>query len=174
MAKSYCRCCDTRFNKEAFLFTLCPVCKTPNVKSVLPAVFAVNRSIDLDWLDDEEGNGTNLSYENALKEHKLTCDDEECRTEDHNYYNEVYDGEEDTILLGAWKFNGEVYEPDETKEYAAIKQYLGGAPLVTVVWSKELKGFASMCSPCCPNQIDGDSGEGKLLGYALPEDAAEV
>lgn len=90
---------------------------------------------------------------------------------------EWYDGieiDEPEYLIGDWdedKSGKWDVKPDcEEKGFAAVLSYLGGAPIVQVVWSRTTRRVLSMCSPCCPGQADLDSGEGEILAYALPKD----
>lgn len=80
--------------------------------------------------------------------------------------------DEPEYIIGDWKQNDlGVWEavPDcEGKGFAAILGWLGGAPIVHVVWSRTVRTVLSMCSPCCPGQADLDSGQGEIKAYALP------
>jgi len=90
---------------------------------------------------------------------------------------ECVEFDEPDYLIGDWKKDEDgLYVPDEdsTDEgalgFSAILQWLGGAPLITVVWSKHVRYVRSMCSPCCPGQADLDSGEGSILAYAVDDE----
>src|SRR6266545_2379627 len=104
------------------------------------------REIDLDW-----------------EEHQKTCNDTECKSGGHQDWAES--GESGDKLIGFWKKDEQsgLYEPDETKEYAAIVR----SDVVQVVWSQRTVRVPAMCSPCYPGQADLDSGEvtNSLPGY---------
>jgi len=90
---------------------------------------------------------------------------------------ELFYVDEPTYLIGGWQRK----DIDDPYSYApcpgehgfsAIVQWLGGAPIVTVVASKYYTTVRSMCSPCCPGQADLDSGyhEGGYACYSLPSE----
>lgn len=90
---------------------------------------------------------------------------------------ECLEFDEPNYLIGDWKLDSKgLYEPDEDSDdpdklgFSAILQWLGGAPLITIVWSQWVRYVRAMCSPCCPGQADLDSGEGSILAYAVPDD----
>jgi hypothetical protein len=87
---------------------------------------------------------------------------------------ECVDFDEPEYLIGDWQKDDkglyDVVPRCDDAGYAAILGWLGGAPIVHVVWSETTKGVASMCSPCCPGQADLNSGLGNILAYALPSD----
>lgn len=166
--KSYCPSCDTRYEKSAVMVGVCPVCRG-NVRDVQTGVYQkYNQQVDIEFIIDADHRGINLSYEEALNNH--SCEDYGC-TEDswHDEFTESYEPNDETYLIGSWKGSIGEYEPDETGEYAALSR----ADVIQVVWSTHVRGYRSMCSPCYPNQIDCDSGNGELLAYSLPEDAFE-
>lgn len=111
-----------------------------------------------------------LDYETWLKEHKLTC--EACQNDEYCQELEYWECQPgDTKLTGQWikDENGE-YLPDENGEYAAIEN----ESTVQVVWSKTVKRFRSLCSPCYPGQcsVEPDSevlDNSGFLAYVLPE-----
>ena len=93
--------------------------------------------------------------------------------------NETFEVDEDELfdmyceheekLLGDWKKNSEgLWEPDTTKEFAAIVTS-STFNCVQVVWSKYTREVRAMCSPCFPGQADLDSGAGNILCYDLPD-----
>ena len=119
--------------------------------------------------DEVESNGINLTEIDIIEEY---CAENNC-TEDE-IPEDFWDGleiDEATYLIGDWmKFppTGEYMEYPGDCGYSAIVQTLGGAYNVHVTYSKTIAHVASMCSPCCPNQADLDSGDGDIAAYTLP------
>lgn len=78
--------------------------------------------------------------------------------------------DEGEYLIGGWEMVKGKYQPVNEEGFSAIVQWLGGAPIVTVVAGIYYTTVRSMCSPCCPGQADLDSGyqEGGYACYSLP------
>jgi len=123
--------------------------------------------------DEIADNGINLTYEGAMDEHKLGCDDEDCQEMEHQDWRDEYESDGDAMLIGDWKRDSDGdYEPD-------VNGSLGYSALVResvsqVVWSRTIVKVKSMCSPCYPGQADLDSGtDGMIPCYAFPNDMME-
>ena len=119
----------------------------------------------------EYGNGIDLTWEAVvdqyMQEHGLTS---EADIPDNAFdWVEINEPE---YIIGDWEKDEDgVYDHRPRCKgagYAAILSWLGGAPIVHVVWSETVRGVRAMCSPCCPGQADLDSGEGDIEAYALP------
>jgi hypothetical protein len=131
-------------------------------------ITGVMRCTQAVW-EDAYNQGVDLSFDQFEKdyidEHGCPPPDEVC---------ECIEIDEPVFLLGDWEEQPDGnwdYKPRcEGKGFAAILGWLGGAPIVTVVWSETVRTVLSMCSPCCPGQADLDSGAGEILAYALPAD----
>lgn len=116
-------------------------------------------------------HGKNLDEEAAFKEAYATAKAAAEATAEEN-------GEENGEEFDELDFDN-AYEPpdfmiDEPHiegEYEGVKygiSWLGGAPNLWV-WESPHKGAFALCSPCCPNACDGNSGGG-YEGYAIPDD----
>lgn len=84
-----------------------------------------------------------------------------------------YEANEEEWIFGGWEMIKGKYQPVEGEHgFSAIVQWLGGAPIVTVVAGSYYTTVRSMCSPCCPGQADLDSGyhEGGYACYSLPSE----
>lgn len=121
-----------------------------------------------EWYFQENGDYINLDYETWLEEHKLTC--EACQNDEYCPELEYWEYQpSDTKLTGQWiKDENGQYSPDENGEYAAIER----ESTVQVVWSKTVKRFSSLCSPCFPGQVnvdsDSETDDNGFLAYVLP------
>lgn len=133
-------------------------------------VYNIN-NLDPDWVDHEWANGIDLRYAEGLKEHRAQCKDIQCRSGGHEQCTEEfslsYENDHTHMLIGKWNNLNSMYVPAPDGEFAAIMH----DTVIQCVWSRNVQGFRSWCSLCYPIQIDGDSGAGSLLGYALPEGA---
>jgi len=142
------------------------------VREVLTGVID-NNSVPHIWDELGSGNEINLDYENALREHKLECgEDESCAERGHEDWNDEYESQSDTMLIGDWaKDSDGDYVPivNGDKGYAAIVR----ESVSQVVWSRAIAKRKSMCSPCYPMQADLDSGDGTIPCYAFPADMME-
>lgn len=123
--------------------------------------------------EEAYANGIDLSWEDAEKEYKDMHDLADSDEVPQDVLD-TWEFEEPTYIIGDWEL-GEDGNWDhapwiEDKGFAAILGWLGGAPIVHVVWSNTSRCVLSMCSPCCPGQADLDSGAGEILAYALPRD----
>lgn len=114
-----------------------------------------------------ERDGINLTEENFI-ENFIAEHGREPKGEDWG----EFESDEPTWLLGDWKRDddGKLDACAGTDGYSAVLQWLGGAPLVTVVAGNYWTRVRSMCSPCCPGQADIDSGydENGYTCYSLP------
>lgn len=114
------------------------------------------------YIFEDIDHGIDLQFEEHLKE---------CSLEDHEDCECWYDSQEHDILIG-YKKNEQtgLYEIDETAEWSGI--YRGTTSIMQVTHS--IWGIlGAPCSPCYPNQIDGDTA-GELLGYAPPPDLIDI
>jgi hypothetical protein len=173
ITNSMCVSCDTTFNKSgARCGTVCPVCRG-TVREVLTGVID-NNSVPNIWDEIDSDSTVNLTYANALREHAVSCEDEDCISDDHYPETNGWDSDgDDTRLIGDWKFDemtGDC-EPDTEgkKGFAAIVR----ESVSQVVWSRAIAKRKSMCSPCYPMQADLDSGTGTIPCYAFPADMME-
>lgn len=129
------------------------------MKTPLTGVFCTS-SFDYIWDDIDFG------IDLQLEEHF-----EECDLEDHEDCECWYDSQSHDALIG-YKKNEKtgLYEPDVTAKYSAI--YRGTDNIIQVthsVWGI----LGAPCSPCYPNQVDGDT-VGTLLGYSPPPDLIDT
>lgn len=127
-------------------------------------VFNCNK---ISYIWDDAIESIDLTFEEALKEHKEHCVDEVCREWNHEGFIQGYESDGDTYLIGFKRTENGLFEPDETTEFSAILRQDSG-PTLQVVRSKWLIQGA-LCSPCYPGQVDGDN-DGDFLGYAPPPD----
>ena len=123
-------------------------------------------SVEFLW-DEIETNGINLTEIAIIEEY---CAENDCIEDEipDNFWDclEIDDA---TYLIGDWALeDGEYVEYIGDCGYSAVVQTLGGAYNVHVTYSKTIAHVASMCSPCCPNQADLDSGDGDIAAYTLP------
>lgn len=114
-----------------------------------------------------------LSWEMFCREYRLTHDlPEDAEIPDE--ICEVFEDDEPNYLIGDWDQDKDglyfVSPNCNGMGFAARLGYLGGAPLITVHWSKFTRHVRAMCSPCCPGQADLDSGDGNIEAYAPPMD----
>ena len=114
------------------------------------------------WVFDEFYNGgTNVSFENYMKEAKTEFVNDNGRAEDWEDFgedtaSEQYESDEDT------------YELETLDGLKLGMSTLGGAYLVWVFESPHTAEHG-LCSPCCPNAGDLDS-VGDFTCYTLPPD----
>ena len=136
----------------------------------------------VEWIHDEcNYHGVaNLSYDGALEyflnekraewEVDNEGDPDEDTIEEWTYeFNDFYESQGDTILIGDWQQDNDgLWGPIErgNKGYAAIVNY--DSNTIQVVWS-EFVTMGALCSPCYPGQVDLDT-EGDYMGYDLPID----
>jgi len=120
-------------------------------EDILTGVFSAN---NVEHWDDLENNSINLCCVNCQEESEENCDF--CESPSNN-----------DRLFGQWlQDENEKYYPDENGEFAGI--YSPDFNTIQVVFSKYIiKG--NMCSPCFPNQVDGDT-DGEYTGYCIPAD----
>lgn len=126
------------------------------METLLTGVFNTS-SFDYIWEDID--HGINIQFGKHLKG---------CNFEDHDDCWE--DNCEDDILIG-YKENEQtgLYEIDENAEWSGI--YCGTNGVIQII--RSCYGIlGAPCSPCYPNQVDGDT-IGELLGYAPPPDLTE-
>lgn len=109
-------------------------------------------------------SSVNLSFENRLKDHINFCNDKECIDNEHDYFSENYEEENDTYIINFIKDDKGLYIPDTTKDYSIIVN----ESTLQIVYSKFFK-FCLLCSPCYPNQGDLAS-VGSYFTYCLPVD----
>ena len=137
-----------------------------------PGVISGN-NVEYLW-DEVDSKGINLIELQIIEDY---CTENNC-TEDEipEDFWECLEIDEPTYLIGDWE-RGEDGLFDECcgeNGYSAFVAYLGGAILVHVTYSKTIAHVRAMCSLCCPNQADLDSGEGDILAYTLPADLIGV
>ena len=136
--------------------------------TVLGAVVGVMRCTQAVW-EEALSNGIDLSYEAFEQDYwaEYGCEPPE------NVLDSL-EIDEPNYIFGDWQKGSDGmydYVPMCNEYgYAAVLGWLGGAPIVHVVWSDTVRAVNSMCSPCCPGQADLDSGEGEILAYALPDE----
>ena len=120
---------------------------------------------DIEFIWDEIDSAIDLTFEEALSDHKQECIDEDCIDEDHLYFYEGYESDNPMYLIGFKQAGDGLWDPDESSEYSAILRQENG-PILQVVASKwVIRG--ALCSPCYPGQVDGDT-DGKFLAFAPP------
>ena len=127
-------------------------------------------SVEFLWDEIDYGTGINVTEEEIVQEY---CQENDC-TEDEipEDFWDCLDIEEAIYLIGDWilsPLDGKYMEYLGDCGYSAIVQTLGGAYNAHVTYSKTIAHVASMCSSCCPNQADLDSGKGSILAYTLPD-----
>lgn len=123
--------------------------KTTVIKT---GVFSIHSS---EWICEVlDLDAINVNYE----EH-----DRECPNEDHD---DCWESQcSDTLLIGfVYNEKTDQYDIDPKCEYSAIVS----ETVIQVVRSDHVI-TGSMCSPCYPDQVDGDT-PGNVIGYALPPD----
>jgi hypothetical protein len=86
-----------------------------------------------------------------------------------------YEACEEEYLIGDWRLDEasgryEIEQGCNGAGFAAELSWLGGAPLLFILWSEQTEFVRSMCSPCCPGSADLDSGPGMIEAYAVPRD----
>lgn len=139
---------------------------------LVPGVVDVSKLADWFW-DEVCGGGINLTEEAArqdfIAEYESVNDTYPIGDAWDDY---VYEADEEEYLIGGWEMVKGKYQPVNGEGFSAIVQWLGGAPIVTVVAGSYYTTVCSMCSPCCPGQADLDSGyhEGGYACYSLPSE----
>jgi len=123
------------------------------------------------FYSDHSVDLSTLAWEKEYRLENGLADDDDIPDDAYDMINH----DETEYILGDWAWSDEenMYMIDHGCNgcgFAAVLGWLGGAPIVHVLWSETTKGVASMCSPCCPGQADLDSGKGNIIAYALPED----
>ena len=130
-----------------------------------PGVISAH-NVEFLW-DEIETNGINLTEIAIIEKY---CVENDC-TEDEipDDFWDCLEIDESTYLIGDWALeDGEYVEYIGDCGYSAVVQTLGGAYNVHVTYSETIAHVRAMCSPCCPNQADLDSGDGDILAYTLP------
>ena len=136
-----------------------------------PGVISGN-NVEYLW-DEVDSEGINLTELQIIEDY---CTENNC-TEDEipEDFWECLEIDEPTYLIGDWASeDGEYIEYIGDCGYSAVVQTLGGTYNVHVTYSETIAHVRAMCSPCCPNQADLDSGEGDILAYTLPADLIGV
>lgn len=140
--------------------------------SIIGAITGVMNATQAVW-EECYSKGIDLSWEEAEKEYKAMHDLADSDEVPQDVLD-TWEFEEPTFIFGDWKKADDGlyhhYPMCNDCGYSAVLGWLGGTPIVHVLWSETIRGVGSMCSPCCPGQADLDSGDGDILAYALPED----
>lgn len=116
---------------------------------------------------DDINGGIDLTFENYIAE----LESQDKTEEEIRELTEQYDNDNRVVLFGDWiKVNGK-YEPDKTKDFAAV--YDNESNIITVEWSKHIK-LCAETSPCYV-MSDGsgrcgdlDSEGTTVTAYSLP------
>ena len=128
------------------------------------------------YLHEEFTNAIILNYDEALNEHVVECEDEDCIANEHQNFTDTLYIDSHDWLIGfkqsenkdeCWYWFDNLkygYLPDEEAEFSAIV-----GEIYTQVVKSKFVSMCAMCSPCYPNQGDLDT-EGSNATYQLPPD----